>query len=57
MDVLLTIFTFVLARAFFSEEIKARRFQKYWDEYEAEQAPYLIKEQKMNLKMAVDHEF
>ena len=57
MDILLTSFTFFLARAFFSEEIKARRYQRYWHKYVAEQAPNLIREQKMKLKMTVDHEF
>ena len=57
MDLLLTIFTFVLARAFFSEEIKIRRWERYWDRYEAEQAPLLLREQKTKLRMGVDHEF
>ena len=61
MDVLLTIFTFFLARAFFSEAIKIRRqersWDEYWDKYEAEQATQLLKEQQIKLRMGVDHEF
>ena len=61
MDVLLTIFTLVLARVLFSEAIKIRRqeraWERYWKKYEAEQAPLLLKEQKTKLSMGVDHEF
>jgi len=48
-------------RSFFNEEIKARRQERSWDEYwakyEAEQAPRLLEERRIKLKMCVDNEF